>query len=159
MNNYIITQFNIVYASANFKNILFYDNLKYYFIDAVTSILMKVTITRPPILFSVKTDLIHSLNTPSLIYQTVKLGLVSYHWVNYISISFHIERDMIDWSWWQFFFGFRTKWISIWFQNRKENCHHDHIPFNVKENGNIVFSVRTLREIFPITFKWEGIRS
>ena len=27
-------------------------------------------------------------------------------------------------------------------QNRKENCHHDHIPFNVKENGNIVFSVK-----------------
>ena len=27
-------------------------------------------------------------------------------------------------------------------QNRKENCHHDHIPFNVKGNGNIVFSVQ-----------------
>ena len=26
-------------------------------------------------------------------------------------------------------------------QNRKENCYHDHIPFNVKGNGNIVFSV------------------
>ena len=26
-------------------------------------------------------------------------------------------------------------------QNRKENCHHYHIPFNVKGNGNIVFSV------------------
>ena len=26
-------------------------------------------------------------------------------------------------------------------QNWKENCHHDHIPFNVKGNGNIVFSV------------------
>ena len=26
-------------------------------------------------------------------------------------------------------------------KNRKENCHHDHIPFNVKGNGNIVFSV------------------
>ena len=26
-------------------------------------------------------------------------------------------------------------------QNRKENCHHDHIPFNVKGNGNIAFSV------------------
>ena len=24
--------------------------------------------------------------------------------------------------------------------NRKENCHHDHIPFDVKGNGNIVFS-------------------
>ena len=27
-------------------------------------------------------------------------------------------------------------------QNRKENCHHNHIPFIVKENGNIVFSVQ-----------------
>ena len=27
-------------------------------------------------------------------------------------------------------------------QNRKENCHHDHIPFNVKGNRNIVFSVK-----------------
>ena len=26
-------------------------------------------------------------------------------------------------------------------QNRKEKCHHDHIPFNLKGNGNIVFSV------------------
>ena len=26
-------------------------------------------------------------------------------------------------------------------QNRKENCHHDHIPFKMKGNGNIVFSV------------------
>jgi len=25
-------------------------------------------------------------------------------------------------------------------QNRKGNCHHDHIPFNVKGNGNIFFS-------------------
>ena len=26
--------------------------------------------------------------------------------------------------------------------NQKENCHHDHILFNVKGNGNIVFSVQ-----------------
>ena len=26
-------------------------------------------------------------------------------------------------------------------QIRKKNCHHDHIPFNVKRNGNKVFSV------------------
>ena len=30
--------------------------------------------------------------------------------------------------------------------NRKENCHHDHIPFNVTGNGNIVFSVIVTRE-------------
>ena len=31
--------------------------------------------------------------------------------------------------------------------NRKENCHHDHIPFNLKEIGSIGFSeyVRSLR--------------
>ena len=39
------------------------------------------------------------------------------HQENYISISLHLV------------------------QNRKENCHHDHIQFNVKGNGNIVFSV------------------
>ena len=39
------------------------------------------------------------------------------------------------WSWWQFFFRFWTKWKSM------ENCHHDHIPLNLKGNGNIVFSV------------------
>ena len=27
-------------------------------------------------------------------------------------------------------------------QNRKENYHQDHIPFNAKGNGNIVFSVQ-----------------
>ena len=27
-------------------------------------------------------------------------------------------------------------------QNRKENCHHDHIPLNFKGNGNKVFSVQ-----------------
>ena len=32
-------------------------------------------------------------------------------------------------------------------ENRKENCHHDHIPFNVNGNRNIVFSVFT-----PIKF-------
>ena len=26
-------------------------------------------------------------------------------------------------------------------QNGKEKCHHDHIPFNLKGNGNIVFSL------------------
>ena len=26
-------------------------------------------------------------------------------------------------------------------QNRMENCHHDHIPSNVKGNGSIVSSV------------------
>ena len=35
-------------------------------------------------------------------------------------------------------------------KNRKENCHHDHIPFNLKGNGNIIFSVQ-LQEVERIT--------
>ena len=59
------------------------------------------------------------------------------HWEDYISLSFQIEWDMIV----------VTVFLSILNQidfplakNRKENCHHDHIPFNVKGKGNIVFS-------------------
>ena len=55
-----------------------------------------------------------------------------------MSISFDIEWDMIV----------ETVFLSILNQiefhldqNRKENCHHDHIPFNMKGNGNLVFSV------------------
>ena len=32
---------------------------------------------------------------------------------------------------------------SFIFHNQKENCHHDYIPFNLRGNGNIVFSVHT----------------
>ena len=38
-------------------------------------------------------------------------------------------------------FDFEPNGIPIGSENRKENCHHDHIPFNLKGNGNIVFSV------------------
>ena len=60
------------------------------------------------------------------------------HWQNYISISFHIEWDM----------NVVTVFLSILnqmefhlVQNWKEN-YHDHIPFNMKGNGNIVLSVQ-----------------
>ena len=56
---------------------------------------------------------------------------VGVHWENYISISFHSEWDMIVVT------VFEPNWNSIWFKN----CHHDYIPFTVKGNGNIVFSV------------------
>ena len=36
-------------------------------------------------------------------------------------------------------------------QSRKENCHDDHIPFNVKGNANIVFSVYDVHELFGCT--------
>ena len=34
------------------------------------------------------------------------------------------------------------------FQNQKENSHHDHIPFNLKGNGNQVLSVSVVTESF-----------
>ena len=37
-------------------------------------------------------------------------------------------------------FDFEPNGISL-SSKSKENCQHDHIPFNVKGNGNIVFSV------------------
>ena len=44
---------------------------------------------------------------------------------------------------WQFSFRFWTNQMEFYLvQNRKENYHHNHIPFNLKGNGNIVFSVR-----------------
>ena len=40
-------------------------------------------------------------------------------------------------------------------QNQKENCHHDYILFNVKGNGNIVFSV--YRHTFFLRFSCTDI--
>ena len=34
-----------------------------------------------------------------------------------------------------------TNGIRFGSENRKKNCHHDHLTFNVKENGNTVLSV------------------
>ena len=52
------------------------------------------------------------------------------HWENYVSISFHIEWDMIV----------VTVFVSI--LNQMEfHLVQDHIPFNFEGNGNIVFSV------------------
>ena len=33
-------------------------------------------------------------------------------------------------------------------QNRKDNCHYDHIPFSVKGKENLVFSVYEVRRQF-----------
>ena len=46
-------------------------------------------------------------------------------------------------------FDFQPNGITFGSENRKENCHHDHIPFNVKGNVNIVLSVRLLRDWSP----------
>ena len=63
-----------------------------------------------------------------------------------ISISFHIEWDMIVVTVFLSIMVTVFHWIlnQMEFhlvQNRKEKCHHDHIPFNVKGIGSIVFSV------------------
>ena len=60
------------------------------------------------------------------------------HWENYISISFHIEKDMIVVT---VFYSILNQMEFYLVQNGMETCHHDHILFNVKGNGNIVFSV------------------
>ena len=37
-------------------------------------------------------------------------------------------------------FDFKPNGIPFGSKNQKENCHHDHIPFNVKGIESIVFS-------------------
>ena len=68
----------------------------------------------------------------------IRLVWNSLHWENYVFNSFHSEWDMIVVT---VFFSILNQMDFHLVQNRKENCHHDHIPFNVKGNGNIVFSV------------------
>ena len=62
----------------------------------------------------------------------------SIHWENYISLSFHIEWDMIVVT---VFLSIsnQMEFHLVW--NRKENCQHGHIPFNMKGNGNSFISV------------------
>ena len=38
-------------------------------------------------------------------------------------------------------FDFESNGFSFGSENRKDNCHHDHIPFNLNGNGILVFSV------------------
>ena len=66
------------------------------------------------------------------------------NWENYISISFHIEWDMIIVT---VFFSIVNQMEFHLVQNRKENCQHDHISFNVKGNGDIVFSM------YPVDYR------
>ena len=64
--------------------------------------------------------------------------LDSLHRENYVYISFHIEWDMIVGT---VFLSILNHMEFHLVQIRKENCRHDHIPFYLKGNGNIVFSV------------------
>ena len=72
--------------------------------------------------------------------STNSSGVISSHWENYISISFHIEWDMTVVT---VILSILNQMEFNLVQNRKKNCNHDHIPFNLKINGNIVFSVQT----------------
>ena len=68
------------------------------------------------------------------------------HWENFISISFHIEWDMIVVT---VFLSILHQMEIHLVQNRKEYCNPDHIPFNFKGNEILVFSV--YKHIIPMT--------
>ena len=57
---------------------------------------------------------------------------------NFVSISYHIEWDMIVVT---VFLSTLNQMKFQLGQNRKEYCHHDHIPFNVIGNGNSFLGV------------------
>ena len=41
-------------------------------------------------------------------------------------------------------FDFESNGFPFGSENRKEKCHHDHIPFNLKGDESLVFSVKRL---------------
>ena len=65
-----------------------------------------------------------------------KFQLSMLHWENYISISFHVEWDMILET---VFLSILNKMEFHLVKNKIKNCHQDHIPFNLKVIGNIVY--------------------
>ena len=77
------------------------------------------------------------------------------HWENYISISFHIKWEMIVVI---VFLSILNQMEFHLIQNWKENCHHDYIPFNLKGNGILVFSVYR-NECRCKLFNYSGITS
>ena len=73
-----------------------------------------------------------------LIKSNCSILIIFLHSENYISIFFHIEWDIIVVT---ILLSILNQMEFHLIQNPKEYCHHDHIPFHVKGNGNIVFSV------------------
>ena len=67
-----------------------------------------------------------------------------HHWENYISISFLFEWDLIAVT---VFITFLNQIEFHLVQNRKENSRYDYIPFILKGNQNIVFSLQFLHEL------------
>ena len=55
----------------------------------------------------------------------------------FLYLSYWMGYDRGD----SFLFNFEPNGNPFGSENHKENCHHDHIPINMKGNGNIVFSV------------------
>ena len=77
--------------------------------------------------------------------------ILDLHWENSYFISFQIEWDMI----------LVTVLLSILnqmefhlLQNRKENCHQDYNPFNLKGNGIRIFSVWHSPILQNLRFPW-----
>ena len=54
-----------------------------------------------------------------------------------------------------FHLNFEPNGVPFGSENRKENCHHGHIPFNAKGNGNIVFSMHCQ----PSIHNWLALKS
>ena len=79
----------------------------------------------------------HSWSSPSYLPPITHhlLSPSHLHWENYIFISFHVEWDMIVVT---VFLSILNQMEFHSVQNRKENCHHDHIKFNLKEKGIIL---------------------
>ena len=73
--------------------------------------------------------------------EWVSTSRLRVHWESYISISFHIEWNMIMVI---VFLSILNQIEFHFVQNRKENCHHDHIPFNLKGNRIQVFLVNVI---------------
>ena len=58
-----------------------------------------------------------------------------------------------------FLFDFEPNGIPFGSEKRKENCHYDHIPFNVEGNRNIVFSVyAALWDLRICSEEWGALR-
>ena len=79
------------------------------------------------------------------------------HWENYISISFHIEWNMI--AWWQFSFQFLTKWNSIWFRKSKEKLSPRSYPIQCERKLKYSFlSVERLPDRKTVTDRLIAVR-
>ena len=90
------------------------------------------------------------------------------HWENSHSISFQIEWETIVVTVFLLILNqMKFHLVSVsdlnqmefnLVQNRKENCHHEHIPFNLKGNRNVVFSVYNDRPYsYPRDWRFSAI--